>query len=61
MGGSIIRSGKLSLWESPVWQTSYHELFNQGWFDKIETRASLWLEIIYRKLFNEDWFPQTKI
>ena len=45
--------GKLSQYESLVWQTYYHKLFNKGWFYQIQTWIKLTQEATYRKLFKE--------
>ena len=36
-----------------MWQTCYHKLFNEGWFNQIEIVARLKQEITYHKLFSK--------
>ena len=36
-----------------MWQTCYHKLFNEGWFNQIEIVAQLKQEITYHKLFSK--------
>ena len=36
---TVARFGKLSLCNSPIWQTCYHELFNKGWFNQTGSKA----------------------